>query len=204
MAKYFLMPRAIAELTLLSVLLLAGCQKQPQRVLIAPPPPAPAARPAPPAELPPPPKVDTPEQPTATLPADATTEVPPAPSTPEAPKAKRRSRSKKENSATPPAATEAPAPLVAPAQDPPQLGEVLSQQDMRRMNADLDRAIRNAQAILRSLTGKILTAQQQSAATQIMSFLRQAVEVRSQDLASARSLAQRAEVIARDLANSVR
>ncbi|HME06516.1 MAG TPA: hypothetical protein VKG25_05670 [Bryobacteraceae bacterium] len=195
------MHKAIAELLLGSVLLLAGCHKQPQRVLVVPPP-APAARPAPPADLPPPPQVETPAQPAATLPP-ATAEVPPAPPAPAAPKAKRPSRSKRDNSPAP-AVVEAPAPAVAPAPDPPQLGEVLSQQDMRRMNADLDRAMRNAQAVLRSLTGKVLTAQQQAAAEQAASFLRQAVEVRSQDLASARSLAQRAEVIARDLASSVR
>jgi hypothetical protein len=81
---------------------------------------------------------------------------------------------------------------------------VISPQLKHRMDAEIDRAVHNAQMSLQSLTGKNLSAQQQLAAAQAGSFLRQAVEIRKQDLSSARSLAQRAEVIARDLAKSVR
>jgi len=194
------MPKAAAKL-LVSVLLLAGCHKQPQRVMVAPPP-VPAAQPAPPAELPPPPQVDTPAPPAPNLPQPSA-QVPPAPPAPAPVKANRRARVKKEN--PPPAveAVETPAP-AAPAPDPPQLGEVLSPQDARRLNADLDRAVRNANASLQSVTGKVLNAQQETAAAQAASFLRQAAEMRLHDLPSARSLAQRAEVIARDLARSVK
>jgi hypothetical protein len=192
------MPKAAAKL-LLVVLFAVGCQKQPQRILAAPPP-TPAAQPAPPAEVLPPPQVDAPSPPAPTLPPVAGTEVPPPPSAPARVKPKRPASARKE---TPPpvADTPAPAPASAPA---PQLGEVISPQRKRRLDADVDRAIHNAQTSLQSLTGKNLSAQQQVAAAQAASFLRQAAEARPQDLASARSLAQRAEVIARDLAKTVK
>ena len=100
--------------------------------------------------------------------------------------------------------TPTPAAPSAPPPDLPQLGEILSPQDTRRLNADLDRAMRNAKASLQSVKGKVLNAQQETAAEQAASFLRQAAEMRLHDLPSACSLAQRAEVIARDLARTVK
>ena len=185
--------------------LLAGCHKQPQRVLLAPPaqPAASTTGPAMPAELPPPPQVDTATQPAATLPPIPTATTPPPPAAPLPTKAVRPTRViKKENS--PALAVDPPTPVPALVPPAPQLGEILAPQDKRRLNADIDRAMRNAEASLNSVSGKALNAQQQGAAAQAASFLRQAVEIRDQDLSSARSLAQRAEVIAGDLARSVK
>jgi len=202
MARCFHMPKAGAKL-LIVALLSIGCHKQPQRILVAAPP-APAARPAPPLELPPPPPVDAPDAPATTLPPATPVVVPQPPPAPVKAKAKRNAPAKKETPTLAAGASEPapePAPSLAPA---PELGEVISPQLKHRMDAEIDRAVHNAQMSLQSLTGKNLSAQQQLAAAQAGSFLRQAVEMRKQDLSSARSLAQRAEVIARDLAKSVR
>lgn len=204
MAKRFLMSKATTELVL-AILLLAGCHKQPHRILLAPPaqPAASTTGPAMPAELPPPPQVDTATQPAATLPPIPTATTPPPPAAPLPTKAVKPTRViKKENS--PALAVDPPVPVPAPVPPAPQLGEILAPQDKRRLNADIDRAMRNAEASLNSVSGKALNGQQQGAAAQAASFLRQAVEIRDQDLSSARSLAQRAEVIAGDLARSVK
>jgi hypothetical protein len=195
------MPKAAPKL-LLSVLLTIGCQKQPQRVFVAAPP-VPSAQPAvpPSVEASPPPQVNTPTPQATPLPPVAPADVPPAPPLPARAKTKRPAPAKKETPivVSPDPAEPSPTPVPAP-----QLSEVISPQRRRGMDADIDKAIHSAQINLQAVAGKNLTAQQTAAAAQAASFLRQAVEVRSQDLSAARSLAQRAEVIARDLAKTVK
>jgi hypothetical protein len=196
------MPKAGVKL-LVAALLSIGCQKPPQRIFVAAPP-APAAQSAPPLEPPPPPPVDAAVASAPTLPPATPVVVPQPPPAPVKAKAKRNAPAKKETptlAASAPEPAPEPDPSVAPA---PQLGEVISPQLKHRMDTDIDRAVHNAQMSLQSLTGKSLSARQQVAAAQARSFLRQAVEMRNHDLSSARSLAQRAEVIARDLARSVK
>jgi hypothetical protein len=198
MAKCSPMPRAFPEALVFVVFLMGGCHKPPQRVLV-PPPPAPMARPQAPPELPQPPQVDTRTSTPSTLPA-ATAEVP-APPPPAPVKVKRPPR---RTPTPPPPVIAAPAQPSDPTPEAPQLGQILSPQEVRQLNADIERSAQVTQSSLQSLSGKNLNAQQQAAASQAQSFLKQAMEIRSSDLPSARSLAQRAEVVARDLAASVR
>ena len=67
-----------------------------------------------------------------------------------------------------------------------------------------DQHLQHATQLLGSLKGKHLTRRQQAFMSQVQSFIAQAQETRKMDLAGARSLAERADLLAADLAASVR
>jgi hypothetical protein len=95
--------------------------------------------------------------------------------------------------ATPPAAT--------PAQ-PPQLGDIVTPDQQRQLNAAIDQSLARAQASLASVANRELTKDQQGLVEQIRNIIKQAQASRSSDLPGAKSLAGRAEVLAKDLAES--
>ena len=105
-----------------------------------------------------------------------------------------------------PASTVGPAPAGSPAAAtrPPKLGDVLSQDEVRRYSAAIDSSLSRAQASLNAIQNRQLTKDQQAELGQIRNFMQQAQGSRSSDPAGAKSLAQRAEVLARDLAASFR
>ena len=72
------------------------------------------------------------------------------------------------------------------------------------MNAAIDQSLARAQASLNSLGSRRLNKDQQADVEQIRKFMQQANATRTSDAAGAKSLAQRAEVLARDLAASFR
>jgi len=74
----------------------------------------------------------------------------------------------------------------------------------RELNAQIDQSLSSAAAVLRGVQNRSLTREQESAVAQVQSFIRQAREIRVSDLPAARSLAQRAAILAGDLAASLR
>jgi len=93
-----------------------------------------------------------------------------------------------------------PAPASTPA---PKLGDVLSSDEHKQLSASIDQSLSRAQASLNRLSGRQLSTDQQSEVDQIQSFMKQAQATRNSDPSGARSLAERAEVLARDLAAHV-
>ena len=66
------------------------------------------------------------------------------------------------------------------------------------------RSLSRAQASLNSIGARRLSTDQQSVRDQARNFLQQAQELRKSDLTAAKSLAQRAEILARDLVAGLR
>jgi outer membrane biosynthesis protein TonB len=189
----------------ISVFLLAGviapaCQKRHPNFA---PPPAPQPQQnaiTAPAELPQPPEVppepSQPVIPAPTLPPEVP--PPPAPATPQ-PRPRRPAPS---DTRTQPYPAEVPTPQQ-PA-EPPRLSTKTTPEQERDLNTQIDQSLNNAETSLRAIQNRTLGKEQQGAVAQVRSFIRQAREMRVSDLPAARSLAQRAEILARDLASSLR
>ena len=106
---------------------------------------------------------------------------------------------------TPAAVTPAPLQPATPAATPaPKLGDVLTPDEVRQYNAAIDVSLSHAQASLNAIQGRQLTKDQQAEVEQIRNFMQQAEASRNSDPAGAKSLAQRAEVLARDLTATFR
>ena len=82
----------------------------------------------------------------------------------------------------------------------PRLGPVLTRDQRRQRSRLIDRDLDAARRIVTGIVGRDLTAQQINTVRRIREFLRQADEARSRDPALARKLADRAALLARDLA----
>ncbi|MBM3813285.1 MAG: hypothetical protein FJW20_16795 [Acidimicrobiia bacterium] len=177
------------------VLIVPGCgKKKPATVLVVPTPPPPP----PPEPIPAPPEVKSsatqlPEVPAPEIPVPTR---PPAPRTPPQRQAQQAGAHPTEPAAQP--AT--PAPSVPQ----PRLTQLLSPQEQQSYHRAIEEAIRRTEASLASLAGKRLTKEQSINLERTRTFLRQARETRQADLVTARSLAQRAEVLAEDLVKSLR
>lgn len=103
--------------------------------------------------------------------------------------------------------THTPAPAstrVTPAAEAPRLGQMLSPVEERHYNSLIDQSLGQAKGNLDSLANRILTADQQTDAREIRELIRQANEARKTDLVSAKGLADKAQVLARDLVNNVK
>ena len=72
----------------------------------------------------------------------------------------------------------------------------------RQYNAAIDQSLSRAQASLASIANRELNKAQQGMVEQIRNIMQQARASRSSDLPGAKSLAARAEVLAKDLAGS--
>ena len=84
------------------------------------------------------------------------------------------------------------------------LGQALTPEELRSQNAEIDRRLRHAREALASVGGRPLSNEQQSTVAHIRDFIAQCEEMRKADVAAARSLAERADVLASDLSSSVR
>ena len=104
-------------------------------------------------------------------------------------------------SATAPAAA-LPSPPPAPAAPAPKLGDVLTANEQQKYTAAIDQSLSKAQTSLNAIGSRQLNKDQQADVEQIRNFMKQAETARSSDPAGAKSLAERAEVLARDLAAS--
>jgi hypothetical protein len=69
-----------------------------------------------------------------------------------------------------------------------------------KYNASIDQSLTHARTSLGQIKQHRLTPAQADEAEQIASFMKQAQAARAADLAGAKSLAERAEVLAKDLA----
>lgn len=102
------------------------------------------------------------------------------------------------------ASVEEPSPPPADPAELPQLGSILSVEQRRDFNQEIDVGIETARRLLSTLPVRGLAEDQRAAIKRIRAFIRQAQESRDQDLALAKNLAVRARVLAEDLASSGR
>ena len=98
----------------------------------------------------------------------------------------------------------AQAPAAAPTTPAPKLGDILTPDARKQYGASIDQSLSHAQASLNSIAGRQLNKDQQAQVDQIRNFMEQARTSRDSDAAGAKSLAERAEVLARDLAATFR
>jgi hypothetical protein len=85
---------------------------------------------------------------------------------------------------------------------PPQLGDIVTPDQQRQYNAAIDQSLSRAKTSLAAVANRALSKDQQGLVEQIRNIMQQAQASRSSDLPGAKSLAQRAEVLAKDLAGS--
>jgi type IV secretory pathway VirB10-like protein len=186
--------RQVFTIPLLFLLAVSGiaCRKKALPLAI---PAAPAATTAPvePMEQPPQ-QTSVPAQPPATLPQP--TVAPPPP--------EEVSQPKKSARRIPRAATPA-TPATSPSPNQPlRLGEMLTPEQERQYNAAMDRCLQRAQANISTVLKRQLSKEQQGVVAQVQSFMDQAQSTRKTNLTAAKSLAERADVLARELARTVR
>jgi len=79
---------------------------------------------------------------------------------------------------------------------------VLTPEQQRQYNSDIDQSIQRAENNLRSITNRQLTNEQKASMEEAQNFVRQAQAARASDLPAAKRLAERADVLAANLANS--
>jgi hypothetical protein len=141
-----------------------------------------------PAQEPAPYQVNKPPQPAAKKPARSAAAPATAPAT------------------NPAISAPAPAPAVpsAPPAPAPKLGDVLTPDERKQYSASIDQSLSHAQTSLNSIAGRQLNKDQQAEVEQIRNFMQQAQGSRGSDPGGAKSLAERAEVLARDLAATFR
>lgn len=196
-----------ARITVATVLVSAAisCKKKP----VAPPPPPPVivlpkAEPPKQPPLPPAPKVETTPPESPSIP-----EVKPGPPPPR----KKASTPRKKASAPKKTVVEPPKVEAVPATEPasvpppvaaPKFGQILTPDQVKDFTKRLDAAsdrVRNALVIIQ---GKNLNDEQKETMGRIRAFLTQAEQARGQDLQSAVSLAERADLLSRDLLDRLR
>jgi len=116
-----------------------------------------------------------------------------------------RARGKRPAPSPPAAPPQQPAAAspTAPAQPAPQLAEILTPQQQQDYNRTIDARLERARRNLGLLKTRTLTPEQQVTADRIQTFIRQAGEARKDDLAAARNLAERADLLADDLIRSL-
>ncbi len=100
-----------------------------------------------------------------------------------------------------PARVEPAKPAVV---ESPRLGVLLTSEQQRDQNVRIDRSLAEAGQSLSVVEKRQLSAPQQAAVAQIRGFMAHAEQLRKSDLTGARSLAERAQVLARDLLNSLK
>jgi len=98
---------------------------------------------------------------------------------------------------------QSPALTTGPAQAP-QLGDIVTPDQRRQYNAAIDQSLSRAQTSLAGIANRELNKDQQRLVEQIRNIMQQAQASRNSDLPGAKSLAARAEVLAKDLAGSFR
>jgi hypothetical protein len=97
----------------------------------------------------------------------------------------------------------APAPSP-PTNQPLHLGEMLTPEQERQYNTALDRSLQSAQANIAVVSKRRLSKEQQGVVAQVQSFIEQAQSARKTNLTAAKSLAARADVLARELARTLK
>lgn len=197
------------------VLVLPACRKK-HTSSVPPPPiiiPNRTEKPKDPPPLPPAPKIQTgttaPDEPPVNV---VVTAPPPEPPVKKAPPRRVRRASKK---AAEVKIAEAPKPET-PKVDPPQvedpkpnpaavrLGVILSPEERRDLAKRLDSVLDRTKGAMVLIEGKLLTKEQTETLSRIRTFLAQAEQTREEDLAGSVSLAERADLLSRDLLERLR
>lgn len=96
-----------------------------------------------------------------------------------------------------------PKPQPAPNEAPPapalRLSQILTPEESRRNNQELDQYTDSARKALTRVAGRNLTPEQKDIAERVQTYLTQAEQAREQDLVTAVNLARRADLLAKDL-----
>lgn len=95
-----------------------------------------------------------------------------------------------------------PSPLPEP-EDTPRFGRILTSEESAAYRDRYDRSAAAAEEILQLLAARALTPEKRASMERIRSFLAQAQESVASDLRAAANLANRAEVLARDLVRTL-
>jgi hypothetical protein len=83
---------------------------------------------------------------------------------------------------------------------PPRLGQIFPPEEIRQYNRAIDESLTRVKRALETLAHKSLNPDQQLEVSRIATFQKQAEQARdSQDLLTAKSLAERADTLAQDL-----
>ncbi len=101
-----------------------------------------------------------------------------------------------------PAAT-APA-QPSPTTQPLRLGETLTPEQERQYNTAMDLSLRRVQANIAIVSKRRLSKEQLGTVVQVQSFIEQAQSTRKTNLTAAKSLAERADVLARELVRTTK
>jgi hypothetical protein len=96
-----------------------------------------------------------------------------------------------------------PKPIPLPAENPPvaapKLAQILTPEESRRNNQELEQYTDRVRRALATVAGKNLTADQKDIAERVKTYLLQAEQARDKDLVTAVNLARRADLLATDL-----
>ncbi len=90
-------------------------------------------------------------------------------------------------------------PEPPPSNPPPMLVQLLTKSEQDSYTRQIEDSLKRVQDNLRRLAGKRLNGAQRITLERVQAFVKQAEEIKSSDLVTARSLSQRADVLARDL-----
>lgn len=193
----------------LAIVPLSSCRSK--QATAAPPAPEPVARTPRPAPPPSPGPVSEPQTVTALpspqpVPPDAVPETP-GPlvnQPPEVASSEPEPARPRPAPSAPPATSESSTPPETPAASVPQLGQIMSAAQRRQYNLLIDQAIARAQERLKVAQAQSarLNEEQHTTIKRIQAFIQQAKEKREQDLTIAKSLADRALLLAEDLAKN--
>lgn len=175
---------------LAGALVMEGCLFQKKKARVFVPPPVFASLPpeVKPITLPAPPEMTGEVGPGVELPLIADVSLPPPPPLPAAPKA--------------PARPPAPPVVVdtTPAPAAPKAAPVISAEERRQLNQDLDERLERVRRVLARAEGRTLSPDLATLANNARALLVSAEQARSQDLVTAVNLAKRADLFAMDLA----
>jgi hypothetical protein len=111
----------------------------------------------------------------------------------------RRPESRREVAVKPEPEPEAPKALPVP-----RLTQLLTPEEERKYNQEIDTSLDRARQNAALIAQRPLKPEQQIVLERVHAFLQQTVETRKLDLVTAHSLAQRADLLARDLERSTR
>lgn len=81
---------------------------------------------------------------------------------------------------------------------------MLTPEQQRQYNAEMDKSLQRAQANIAIVSKRQLSREQQGIVVQVQSFIEQAQNTRKTNLTAAKSLAARADVLARELVRTTK
>ena len=126
--------------------------------------------------------------------------VPAGPLPPAPRRTPKKQRAREDADATPPAPEPEPPAAAVPL---PQFEQVLTPEQTKAYNEEIDRNIADAQRAVATVGSRRLNGEQTTYLARVRAFIAQANEARKADLFRARNLSERARVLAEDLLKSV-